>query len=520
MSLLETKKEEIRTRAENDLKFFINLVHPNRVLGHVHEEIIWWWNRRDHKSHQLLLLPRDHQKSALTAYRVAWMITRNPAIRILYISATSTLATKQLKFIKDILSSDVYRFYWPDMVNREEGKREKWTESEISVDHPRRKQENIRDATVFTAGLTTVITGLHCDIAVGDDIVIDDNAYSEDGRTKVKQQMSYLASITGTDSEIWLCGTRYHPKDFYQDCLEALVDEYDEDDNLIDTYPLYEVFERKVETNGDFLWPRKLDPASGKYFGFNMNVLSKKKAQYFDLTQFKAQYYNNPNDAETSSIKKDSFQYYNKEKLSSLDGKWYYNGQRLNIFAAVDFAYTINRTSDYTCIVVIGLDSKNNTYILDIDRFKTNKISEYFDKILRLHIKWNFRKIRAEVTAAQSLIVEDLKNNYIRVNGLALSIDEHRPLKKKEERIDAALEPRYANLQMWHTRGGNCELLEEELVQQNPSHDDIKDALASAVEVSTPPSFMGMGGYTRTIGNDGAKPRPIEYVNNRFGGIG
>lgn len=515
---LQQKKNEIRERAEQDLRFFISLVHPNRILGHVHEEIILWWNRKDHKSHQLLLLPRDHQKSALSAYRVAWEITRNPAIRILYISATSTLATKQLKFIKDILSSKTYQFYWPEMIHKDEGKREKWTETEISVDHPKRKEENVRDSTVFTAGLTTVITGLHCDVAVGDDIVIEENAYSPEGREKVKQQMSYLASITGADSEIWLCGTRYHPQDFYQSCLEAVVDRYDEDDNLIDTENLYEVFERKVEINGDFLWPRRLDPNTGKYFGFNREVLAKKRAQYFDLTKFQAQYYNNPNDATSANIKKELFQYYNREHLTSLDGKWFYNGSRLNIFAAVDFAYTTEKTSDYTCIVVIGVDGKNNIYILEIDRFKTNKISDYFDRILKAHTRWKFRKIRAEITAAQSIIVEDLKTNYIRPNGIALSIDEVRPTKKKEERIDAALEPRYANLQMWHTRGGNCELLEEELVQQNPQHDDIKDALANAVEVSSPPSFMGLGAYTNR--NAQEKQRPIDYVNNRFGGIG
>lgn len=514
----QSTKDEVRRLAESDLRSFIRLVHPNRVLGSVHEEIISWWNRQDHKTHQLLLLPRDHQKSALTAYRVAWEITRNPAIRVLYISATSTLAVKQLKFIKDILESSTYTFYWPEMLNRDEGKREKWTETEISVDHPRRREENIRDSTVFAAGLTTTITGLHCDVAVGDDVVIQDNAYSQEGREKVKQQMSYLASITGTDSQIWLCGTRYNPNDYYQSCIEAVVDVYDEQDNLVDTEPLYEIFERQVEYNGQFLWPRKLDPSSGKYYGFNNEILAKKRAQYFDMTKFRAQYYNNPNDSSTANIKREHFQYYDKNKLTHVDGRWHYNGSKLNIFCAVDFAYTTEKTSDYTCIVTIGVDSKNNIYILDIERFKTSKISDYFDRLLKAHTKWGFRKVRAEITAAQSVIVEDLKNNYIRPLGLALSIDEVRPTKKKEDRIEATLEPRYNNLQMWHTRGGNCELLEEELTQQNPQHDDIKDALAHAVEIAIAPTFMGLGSYTSP--NSKNKPKPLDYINSRFGGIG
>ena len=140
----QSKIDVIRERAENDLEFFVRLIHPQRVLGHVHQDLCRWWTRQDALSHSLVLLPRDHGKSAYAAYSAAWEITKNPAIRILYISSTANLATKQLKFIKDILSSDIYRRYWPEMIHPDEGKREKWTENEIAVDHPLRKAEAIR----------------------------------------------------------------------------------------------------------------------------------------------------------------------------------------------------------------------------------------------------------------------------------------------------------------------------------------------------------------------------------------
>ena len=143
----------IREEAEASLVSFIKLVQPKQVFGSVHEELCQWWTRQDRKQFQLLLLPRDHGKSRMIAYRVAWEITRRPWIRVLYISATSGLAEKQLKFIKDILTSNIYRRYWPEMVHPDENKREKWTNTEISVDHPRRKEEAIRDPTVFTGGL-------------------------------------------------------------------------------------------------------------------------------------------------------------------------------------------------------------------------------------------------------------------------------------------------------------------------------------------------------------------------------
>ncbi len=524
-----TKKDQIREAAEASLETFIRLVHPLRVLGSVHIEVIDWWTRPGAKSHQLLLLPRDHGKSALVAYRVAWEITKNPAIRILYVSSTNNLASKQLKFIKDILTSPIYQYYWPDMVHKEEGKREKWTEQEFSVDHPLRRKEAVRDPTVFTAGLTTSITGLHCDIAVLDDVVVDDNANNQEGRTKVANQASYLASIMGAEDRQWVVGTRYHPKDLYSDFISTTYEVYDENGNLEKEEELFEVFQREVEDKGDgtgeFLWPRQ-QRFDGKWFGFDRNILARKRSQYSDKAKFRAQYYNNPNLSGGSSFDPKDFQYYNPKLLTQDMQGWYYNGNKLNVSAAIDFAFSLKKRADYTCIVVVGVDSHHNYYILDIDRFKTQLISDYYDRMLRLHQKWGFRKLRAEISVAQEIIVKDLKDNYIRPNGLLLTINEHRPTRHmgtKEERIEAVLQPKYANKQIYHYIGGNCQTLEEELLQARPAHDDIKDCLSSAIEDAVPPSGGFMGGARSRPGRvrvNGQSYATSELTNKRFGGIG
>lgn len=492
---MAAKQDIIRETAETSLEAFIRLVHPGRVLGSIHCELLAWLTRDERKSHQLVLMPRDHGKSAMAGYYAAWQIVRNPAIRILYISATSNLATKQLKFIKDILLSPQVRKYWPDLVNAEEGRREKWTETEISVDHPRRKEEYIRDPTVWAAGLTTHIVGMHADIIIMDDVVDRENANTEEGRSKVSLQYSYLASIEGTYSRQLIVGTRYHPSDLYSSLLEAQVDLFDNEGELIGTEPLYEVFERQVEDRGDgtgeFLWPRQ-KTKDGKEFGFNIEILARKRAQYREnIADYYAQYYNDPNHVSAGGIPRETFQYYDKSFLNRADGYWYYKGVRLNVFAAVDFAFSLARRADYTAIAVVGVDYAYNYYVLDIHRFRTQEISGYFKEILALHTKWDFRKLRAEVTSAQDVIVKDLKQNYIRVHGLALSIDDYRPTRNegtKDERISAILRPKYDNRQVWHYRGGNCQILEEELVVLKPPHDDCKDALASAIDVSVAPA--------------------------------
>ena len=509
----QEQHRQIREAAEADLYQFIKLIAPHRVLGQCHQDILKWWTRDDAKDHQMVLFPRDHQKSTLIAYRCAWEITRNPAITILYISATSGLAEKQLKFIKDILQHPKYRKYWPEMTHPDEGKRNKWTGSEINVDHPLRAQEGVRDSTVFTAGLTTSITGLHCNIAVLDDVVVVENAYSNEGRTKVESQYSLLASIETSDAKEWIVGTRYHPKDLYGTLITLTEDVIDEDGDIVGSRNVYEVYQKEVEDMGDgtgeFLWPR-MQRGDGKWFGFNAQVLATKRAKYLDKTQFHAQYYNNPNDPGEEAVGSEYFQYYNKEMLKKIDGKWTYNGRPLSIFAAIDFAYSLRKTADYTAIAVVGVDYEGHIYVLDLQKKKTNKTTEYYNMVRESHLKWGFKKLRAEVTAAQIVIVERIRDD-IRMDGLALVIDDFRPTRTmgtKEERMDAALRPRYENRSVWHYYGGHCEELEQQLVQHNPAFDDLKDALHSVFGIIKVPVNRGTMGRKSNV-----------VTHSRFGGV-
>lgn len=502
----------VRESAEADLSVFIKLVAPHLLLGGVHQELIKWMCREDAKKNQLILLPRGHLKSKIAAYRTAWWITKHPETTILYVSATADLAEKQLYQIKQILDNPIYRRYWPEMIGPDEGKREKWAVAEIAVDHPKRKVEGIRDATCKAVGLTSNTTGFHADVVVLDDIVVPGNAYTEEGRDKVAAAYSQLASIENPGAQEWVVGTRYHPQDIYQTMIDMKAEIYNPETlELESEEEIYELFQRVVETNGEFLWPSQLRE-DGKSFGFDYKILAHIKGKYQgDITQFYAQYYNNPNNSENARIGNDKFQYYERSLLTNKDGDWYIKDRKLNIYAAIDFAFSVKKKADYSALVVVGVDHLGNFYVLDIDRFKTDRIVDYFNHILKAQQKWGFRKLRAEVTVAQQAIVSELKESYIKPNGVPLSIDEFRPNRHqgdKDERVGAILEPKYDNMQVWHYRGGNCQSLEEELVMLHPPHDDIKDALANAINIASIPrqrSVISMGSNIVT--------------HSRFGGV-
>lgn len=511
---------KIREQALADLSFFARLVNPGYLYGSVHRELFQWL--QDYtlfgkgnglSNNKLMLLPRGHLKSHVVATWLAWMITRHPDVTALYLSATAELAETQLYAVKNILGSTVYRRYFPEYINPQEGKREKWSATKLTIDHELRKKEGIRDATVATAGLTTNTTGWHADIIVADDLVVPENAYTDEGRNQVSRKASQFTSIRNSGGFTVACGTRYHPSDVYKEWKAQVYDIYDAEGIKSDEASVWEIKEYAVEEDGIFLWPRGVRP-DGKAFGFDQQVLARIKAEYSDRVQFYAQYYNDPNDPGSDRINRDKFQYYNSRYLKKQGDRWYFGDNKLNVYASVDFAYSLKKTADYTAIVVIGINSKGVIYLLDIDRFKTDKIADYFNHIRELHSKWNFNKLRAEVSVAQKVIVNGIKD-YISKSGLRLSVEEFRPTRtegSKEERIAAALEHKYDNLEIWHFEGGWTPVLEEELILSRPPHDDIKDALASAVSIAIPPMKSMRKDLKDFLLND-------DKYNSRFGGL-
>ena len=484
----------IRTLCEESFYDYIRTVAPYAVMGQVHKDFCEFLQHNpDHASYLLGLLPRGHRKSFIIGMYCCWRIMKNPAITILYYSSTTDLAEKQLRSIKQTLESKLHQKLWPDLIDPVEGNRDKWSSSEICVDSPIRTKEGIRDSTVATAGLTTTTTGAHADLIILDDLV-EPNNNNPAGRKLVEERYSQMQSILNAGGMIVAVGTRYDPKDLYDHLINTYEEQYDHEGNLIGKKRSWSVFQREVEKDGEFLWPRT-KRADGKAFGYNMQELARIKGSYIDKSQFYAQYYNDPNRIGASKYS-NNFVYYEKEKLQEAGGKWTIAGKRLNLFAAIDFAYSLSDSADSSCIAVIGETADKLYYIIELDRFKTDRIQDYFEHVSRLHSKYHFRKLRGEATVAQSVIVKYMKDK-LASQGTPLQIEEYKPTRDKEERMNAVLRPLYEEGRIFHYRGGNCELLEAELLAAKPEHDDIKNAVADAIEIATPPFEVFTGAFKR-----------------------
>lgn len=501
-------KAEIRAAAEKDLAYFALLVNPGRLYDEVHFKAFKFLTDDEHD--KLVLLPRGHQKSHCMAVWCAWWITKHPDTTIMYASGTEDLAAEQLYAIKAMLESDVYQKYWPEMIHPEEAKREEWNHLNIKVDHPTRRSRGVRDRTLAARSIGANTTGLHGDVLVLDDIVVPGNAYTVEGRQKVKAGYSQFASILNPGGITKVCGTRYHGDDIYAMMIDMEAEVFNDVGEVVDTERVFDVYEAEVEDDGEFLWPRTKCAKTGKWFGFDPKSLARIRAKYFaanERNQYYAQYYNDPNRG-LNDDDNFGFQYWDSRSLKEESGHYTYGGKELRLFAGGDFAYTTQDTSDYTAFAVVGVDAEGNIYILDLFQFRTSKYAAMADKLLELQRKWGFHKCKLETNAGASMIVEHIRSE-IKREGVPLAIEGKQSRVDKDERYAAIMGTRYANSAVFHPKGGYVNEYEEQVSLARPRHDDLRDAVCAAVEIAKFPVNKGRRGAIKREGN---------VISARFGG--
>ena len=481
-----TKKQlEIRTSCLNDFWTYLRVTCPHLQLGHCHQDLAEFLQSEG--DHKMVIFPRAHLKSTIEAAWGCYLITKDPTTTILIGSATATLAEQQVYAMQNILESPIHRKLFPELLGHvDEGKRDKWTQKAFNVEHPLRKKARIRDNTVYACGAGKTITGLHFDHLFLDDIIADDsdkmNPQTLQGREAADRWVARATSILNPGGSVLAVGTRYHPDDLYNKLSDMTRPIFDDDGSLINNLPLYKTIERVVEVAGDYLWPRKKG-LDGKYYGFDDQTLEIIKAQYkYDMSKFYGQYYNDPSDPDNKLIDPDNFQYYEKDKLITTGTTWYMNNSRLQVYAGMDIAASMEKRADFTALVIVGVDEQGFKYILDIQRKKTDQISVMSDMLFNAFYKWRFKKFRIETNAAQGLVANQLEGD-MRKRGAIFTWDKQTSKKEKRTRIMSILEPQYSGKNMFHYRGGQSEILEDELISTKSPHDDIADALAMTCEI-------------------------------------
>lgn len=527
MLQLSKEKMELRRFYEGNFFAFMQYLNPQYMYGECHRQMADFLSSLKANEDQLVLFPREHLKSHILACYAVWALTKQPWLTTTYLTAGEDLAKVQMYAIKNMFLSDEYRALWPEMIELKETKRDKWTDTEINLDHPERKLRGIRDYSLMVKTVKSSATGLHCDLLLSDDIVVPKNAYTNAGRQEVENAVADFGSILNSGGRTKAVGTLYHPKDIYHQWRSSQVDIYDDAGNLVGQKAQYHILMASVENNsagnGVFLWPRVKSPITGDWYGFDPGTLARKKAKYVTaghLARFYAQYYNDTEGATNDLVTKDHFQYLNPRLLRYSNGSWWYNDNLLNVVAAMDLAWSDGTgkdgdRNDFTAIAVVAMDEFGNIYVLALDQFKTIKGSVYYKHLRSLYDVWKFRKVFIETNNVGKIIKGQI-DDAIKDDGLSLTtIGKYQEKDKtKEERFALVLEPKYGQRAVWHTKGGLTPDLEEQLKKTKPPHDDLKDCVCTGIDNLKKPHGSKR---TRKVAEHTGGPQ-VAVAHNRFGG--
>lgn len=190
------------------------------------------------------------------------------------------------------------------------------------------------------------------------------------------------------------------------------------------------------------------------------------------------QYFNNPVDDATATFKHSYFQKIAWDLVKDKPINWCF---------AVDPSME-GPYSDFAAFVLGGLDADGNLYIRNVHRSKMN-----YAGIITLMFDWNQRyypkRIALETIATQSNISYML-NAEQKQRGIWLPVKEIKSRSSSKEDRIRSLAPYYEYGKVFHVEEcSQLEDLEYELTHfPKGANDDIIDAMATILEIATPPS--------------------------------
>jgi hypothetical protein len=298
------------------------------------------------------LWARGHYKSTLITFAgIIQEVLIDPEIKIAIFSNNKKLAQPFLEQIQtEFEVNDVLKDFYPDVLwDEPEKQAPKWSKNDGLVV---KRKSNPKEATIEAWGLIDgQPTGKHYDLMDFDDVITEKNVTNPDQIKKATEQIE-LADNLGTieGSRKWYVGTRYSFADTYGAMLEREM-------ASARIYP--------ATANG------KLD---GEPVMFSEAVWAEKKKQ--QRSTIAAQLLINPLAGKENTFRTEWLRPY--ELLPYC----------MNVYILGDPSRGRNKTSDRTALVVIGIDTLGNKYLLEGYCHRMTLSQRWF-ALRRLWLKWN-----------------------------------------------------------------------------------------------------------------------------------
>jgi len=433
-------EKQIQNKAKNDFLSFVKCVWPDFIEGSHHRHVAKKFNDLSTGKLKRLIvnMPPRHTKSEFASYLLpAWMVGRNPKLKIIQATHTGELAIKFGRKAKHLIDSEEYHKIFDTRLQEDSKAAGRW--------------ETAQGGEYFAAGVGGAITGRGADL-----LIIDDPHSEQDAMSPSALEGAYEWYTSGPrqrlqpGAAIVLVMTRWSTKDLTAMLLKA-----------------------QKEVKGDqwtvVEFPAILDhgPVWPEYW--SLDELEKVKAT-LPVAKWNAQFMQNPTSEEGAIIKREWWRPWEEDWIPPLQ----------HVIQSYDTAYMKKETADYSAITTWGVfkpseDEPVNLLLLDAIKGRYE-----FPELRRIALEqykyWNPETVIIEAKATGLPLTYELRQMDIPVTNFTPSKGND-----KHVRVNACA-PLFESGMIWAPDQKFAEeVIEECAAFPYGDHDDLVDSMTQAV---------------------------------------
>ena len=442
---LEQAKQtlSVRERAQNDFMTFVKHVYENFSGGKHHRVIAKKLEAvaRGELKRLIINMPPRHSKSEFASYMLpAWLIGKNPELKIIQTTHTAELAVRFGRKVRNLMELDIYREIFPDVDLRADSKAAgRW--------------ETGQGGEYFAAGVGGAITGRGADL-----LIIDDPHSEQDALSETAMENAYEWYTSGPRQRLQPGGsivvvmTRWSLKDLTGKLIKAQASDVMSDQWDVVEFPA-------ILPSDNVLWPEF----------WKKDELLRVKAS-LSLGKWNAQWQQNPTAEEGAIIKKEWWNTWEKDSIPPVS----------YIMQSYDTAFSKKETADYSAITTWGVfqpeeGGPDNLILMDAKRgrwdfpeLKTNALEEYN--------YWEPDMVLIEAKASGTPLTDELRT-------IGIPVVNYTPSKGRDKHTRMHMvAPIFESGKVWAPeRKFSEEVIDECAAFPNGEHDDYCDSMSMAL---------------------------------------
>ena len=434
----EKVKEE---KVHQDFLTFVKSMWPDFIQGSHHKKIAEQFNRlAEGKINRLIInMPPRHTKSEFASFLLpAWMIGRNPKLKIIQTTHTTELAVRFGRKAKHLIDSPDYKRFFKTTLREDSQAAGRW--------------ETDQGGEYFAAGVGSAITGRGADL-----LIIDDPHSEQDAMNPEALERAYEWYTSGPRQRLQPGGkivvvmTRWSLKDLTGSLIGAQKGIKSDQWEVVE-FPAILPDEKPV-------WPEY----------WKLSELESVKAS-LSIQKWNAQWMQNPTSEEGSIIKRDWWRKWDKDYIPEL----------YHVIQSYDTAFLKKETADFSAITTWGVfypnpDSGPNLILLDAMKERL-EFPELRRRALEQFHYWKPESVVIESKASGLPLTYELRKMGIPVINFTPSKGND-----KHSRINAVA-PLFESGQIWAPEASFAEeVIEECAAFPFGDHDDLVDSMTQAL---------------------------------------